>query len=150
MSLEGFNPLSNLSMKGFFGVVAMMEMEFDFTPSPGAELHEARELPFIELVPRIEEAMRRWAPLAVPVPCRDKRIFPKPLLKPLPRDVLSGLVNLRLEMISDRQEKMNRALSWRCRLAKRPPRSRTKGDVKHMKAIAPVHALDALTIRWRD
>jgi hypothetical protein len=83
----------------------------------------------------------------IPVPCRKTRILAQPLLKPPPRNVLSGLMDLRFEVIGDREEQMNRALRSRFGWGMSPSHGGTKSNVERVKAIAPAHALYALTMK---
>jgi hypothetical protein len=107
VSSVSLDSLPNLLAKGRFRVIAVMKMELDFSPSRPAELRQAGELPLIILVPWIEETVRRWAAIIIPVPGRNERVLTKPLLKPPPRNVLPGLMDLRLEVVSNGKKQMN-------------------------------------------
>jgi len=147
MRAVGLDALTKFLTKGRFRIVAVVEMKFDFSPSRSTEFGEMGELPFIVLVPWIEEAVRRRETIVIAVPCRNERVLSQPLFKPSPRDVPLGPMDLRLEVIGDREEQMNRALCSRAGCRLNALSRRAKSNVERVNAIAPSHALYALTMK---
>ena len=82
----------------------MVQVEFDLAESFTAETGEMLELPRIELIPGIEEAMARHSAVRIMVARSDLRIAAQPVLDTLSGHVPSRPCVLRLVMIDYAEE----------------------------------------------